>query len=364
MKWPAWWRSLGCRYPLHHGRQAKEMTRVAFDVHQKTSTFAYLDLSTRQPVTGRLLTNHQEFARLLETLPRPWVVALEATRSTPAICAWLRRLGCEIHLVDPQKLQGLAQARSAKTDRKDALLILDALEHGYLPEAYLADPAVQALRELTRAHRVLVRMGTMLRNLLRGIMARGGKAIAATDLCGAAAGEELLQWLAVADEPSNIIGALYLSLLQQVRLAVAAVDAQIKHQAADNPLAQELISQPGKGLLTTLGMLAELGDLARFEGAKQAVSYSGLAPSVQQSGEKCRTGRLPQRCNKHLRYWAVMCAQSAARSRCPSRARDAYQRVKRRHGANAGKIAAAREIIKDVYYAYQRLNQPAAASAA
>jgi transposase len=338
------------------------MTRIAFDVHQKTSTFAYLDPSSGEPVTGRILTSPEEFARLLGAWPRPWVVALEATRSTPAICAWLRRLDCEIHLVDPQKLQGLAQARSAKTDRKDALLILDALEHGYLPEAYLADPQVQALRELTRAHRALVRMGTMLRNVLRGMMARGGKVIEATNLCGAAASEELDQWLRVADEPFGVIGALYLSLLQQVRLAVAAVDEQIKQKAAHNPLAQELMSQPGKGLLTTLGMLAELGDLERFAGAKQAISYSGLAPSVQQSGEKCRTGRLPQRCNKHLRYWAVMAAQAAARSRCPSRARDAYRRVKHRHGANAGKIAAAREIIQDVYYTYQRLSPPAAAA--
>ena len=336
------------------------MTQIAFDVHQKTSTYAFLDPASRQPITGHLLTDCASFAQLLGDLPQPSIVALEATRSTPAVCAWLRQLDCEIHLVDPQRLSGLAQARSAKTDRKDALLMLDALTQDYLPEAYLADPQVQLMRELTRGHQAFVRMGTMLRNLLRGMMARAGKVIAATNLCGAGATEELRQWLAAAEEPYNLLGALYLSLLQQVRLATAAVDEQIKHLAADNPLAQELLSQPGKGLLTTLGMLAEMGDLHRFASVKQLISYSGLAPSVQQSGDKSRTGRLPKRCNKPLRYWAVMCAQATVRSKHPSRAREVYLRVKSRHGANAAKIAAAREIVKDVYYTYRRLQQSSA----
>ncbi len=336
------------------------MTQIAFDVHQATSTYAYLDPASEQPVTGRILTDCASFANLLGDLPSPWIVALEATRSTPAVCAWLRQLDCGIHLVDPQKLSGLAQARSAKTDRRDALLMLDALTHDYLPEAYLADPQVQSLRELTRAHQALVRMATMLRNLLRGMMARAGKVLAATDLCGAGATEELVQWLATVQAPYNLLGALYLSLLPQVRQATAAVDEQIKHLAADNPLARELLCQPGKGLLTTLGMLAEMGDLHRFASVKQLISYAGLAPSVQQSGDKSRTGRLPKRCNKHLRYWAVMCAQAAVRSKHPSRAREVYLRVKSRHGANAAKIAAAREIVKDVYYTYRRLQQSSA----
>ncbi|MEN6346572.1 MAG: IS110 family transposase [Armatimonadia bacterium] len=339
------------------------MTHIAFDVHQATSTYAYLDPSSQQPVVGRILTDCASFTNLLGDLPVPWIVALEATRSTPAICTWLRQLDCAIHLVDPQKLSGLAQARSAKTDRRDALLMLDALAHDYLPEAYLADPQVQRLRELTRAHWALVRMGTMLRNLLRGMMARAGKLLAATNLCGVHATEELGQWLATVEAPYNLLGALYVSLLQQVRQATAAVDEQIKHLADHNPLAQELLSQPGKGLLTTMGMLAEMGDLARFSSVKQLLSYSGLAPSVQQSGEKSRTGRLPQRCNKHLRYWAVMCAQATVHSRHPSRAKEVYLRVKSRHGANAAKIAAAREIVKDVYYAYRRLQQSQATAA-
>jgi transposase len=339
------------------------MTQVAIDIHQRTSTFAYLSPATGAEMSGRILTQPEELAKLLNQLPRPWIVALEATRSAPAVCAWLRALDCEIHLVDPQRLAGLATARAAKTDRKDAQLMLDALRHGYLPEAYLADEQVQALRELTRAHRAFVRQSTMLRNLLRGLMARAGRVIAATDLCGAAAREELGEWLASVGEPHNVIGALYLALLQQVQLALAGVDEQIKQWAAQTPLAQQLVADPGKGILTVMGMLAEIGDLARFASDKQLVSYAGLAPAVQQSGEKCRTGRLPQRCNRRLRYWAVMCAQAAARSRKSSRAKQAYLRVKRRHGANAAKIAAAREIIKDVYYAYHR-RSPAADAAA
>lgn len=333
------------------------MTQIAFDVHQKTSTFAYIDPSTGDEITGRMITSRDEFAKLLGGLPAPWTVALEATRSTPAICAWLRELDCEIHLVDPQKLTGIAETRTAKTDKKDARLILELMQRDYLPEAYLADEHVQAARELTRAHRALVRIGTMLRNLLRAMMARAGKLIEAKDLCGATATEELSQWLEQVAAPYAMIGALYLSLLQQVQLSLAAVDEQIKQATAEVPIAQELMADPGKGVLTTMGMLAEIGDINRFPSAKQLISYAGLAPSVRASGETHHSGRLPRRCNRHLRYWAVTCAQATVRSRKPSRAKQVYLRVKRRHGANTAKIAAAREIIKDVYYTYQRMHQ-------
>jgi transposase len=149
--------------------------------------------------------------------------------------------------------------------------------------------------------------------------------------------------------------ALYRSLLGQVELALGAVKQPIEATVAASPLAQALRGLPGLGTLTALGLLAEIGELGRFAGPKQLISYAGLAPNTYQSGERAQTGRLPQRCNRRLRYWAVVAAQCAARSRVDSPARRAYRRVRYRHGPNAAKIAAAREILRDVYFTAQRL---------
>jgi transposase len=70
----------------------------------------------------KIYTRRPDLAQLRGELPRPWIVVLEATRQSPAVCAWLRELDTEIHLVDPQKLAALATLRAAKTDAKDAVM--------------------------------------------------------------------------------------------------------------------------------------------------------------------------------------------------------------------------------------------------
>ena len=336
------------------------MTYFALDVHKSTSTVAYLDPSGGPVQVRRIYTRREDLAHLLGDLPGPWIVALEATRSAPAVCAWLRELDAEIHLVDPQKLSALAALRAAKTDAKDAELMLEALLHDYLPEAYLASPEVSEDRDLMRCHTALRRVSTHLRNLLRALLARQGVELAATDLCGQAAQEALDKLQQTLAPLAALLCQVYRSLLAQVEHALGVVREQIQTRVAASPLAQRLLLQPGKGPLTTLGLLAEIGDPARFPSYKQLVSYAGLAPRVAQSGDRCATGHLPQRCSRRLRHWAVLAAQCAARSRRPSPARHAYRRVCVRHGPNAAKIAAAREILRDVYFAAQRLRAEAA----
>jgi len=329
------------------------MTYLALDVHKTHSTVAYLDPSGKMQVR-RIYTQRHDLARLLDELPRPWIVALEATRQSPAVCAWLRELDAEVHLVDPQKLSALAALRAARTDAKDAELMLDALLHDYLPEAYLASPEVAEDRDLTRCHNAVQRVSTYLRNLLRSLLARQGEEVSARDLCGLGAQAALDDLEQTLPAVPALVCQVYRRVLAKGEQALRVVDSQIKAKVAADPPAQRLLAQPGKGPLTTLGMLAEIGDPERFPSYKELISYAGLAPRVYQSGDSCATGHLPQRCSRRLRHWAVLAAQCAARSRKPSPARQAYRRVCIRHGPNAAKIAAAREMLRDVYFAAQR----------
>jgi len=335
------------------------MTYMALDVHKSTSTAAYLDPSGGQVLTRRLLTQREELARLLAECPRPWIVALEATRQSPAVCAWLREFDAEIHLVNPQKLAALAALRAAKTDAKDAQLMLDALLHEYLPEAYLASPEVMEDRDLMRCHLAFRQMATQLCNLLRALLTRHGVEVAASDLRGAGAQVALDALEALLSPLAAKLCALNRQLLGGCERALGELRQLVQTEVATDPLAQRLLAQPGKGPLTTLGLLAEIGDPAWFPSYKELISYAGLAPRVYQSGEKCATGRLPQGCNRRLRHWAVLTAQCAVRSSKPSPARSAYQRVRRRHGPNTAKIAAAREILRDVYFAARQLRTEA-----
>ena len=122
-------------------------TLIAMDVHKRTSTIAALDPSTGEVMIIKALTDRNDLARKLAVLPKPWVIAVESSRHSPAVCKWLQSLGGEVRLVHPQKLAELIKLRAAKTDQIDAETMLYLMQAELLPECYL-----RPRRWLARTH--------------------------------------------------------------------------------------------------------------------------------------------------------------------------------------------------------------------
>jgi transposase len=59
--------------------------------------------------------------------------------------------------------------RKTKTDRRDAVHLLDLLRHGRFPTIWLPDPAVRDQRTLVTHRMRLVRMRTMVKNAMHAI---------------------------------------------------------------------------------------------------------------------------------------------------------------------------------------------------
>ena len=49
---------------------------------------------------------------------------------------------------------------------------------------------------------------------------------------------------------------------------------------------------PGIGALLGLTLASEIGDVARFGSPRKLIGYAGLAPKINQSGDRSRTGAL------------------------------------------------------------------------
>jgi transposase len=67
------------------------------------------------------------------------------------------------------------------------------------------------------------------------------------------------------------------------------------------PVVEALMALRGVSLITAVTVLAELGDLSRFESPRQLMSYLGLVPSEYSSGGKRRQGALTKTGNGHVR---------------------------------------------------------------
>jgi transposase len=98
-----------------------------------------------------------------------------------------------------------------------------------------------------------------------------------------------------------------------------------KHPDIDENL-KLLCSIPGVGEITAHILLAEIGDISRFDGVKQLVAYAGIAPSERQSGTSVR-GKvmINKRGSRRLRKALYMPALVATRHNQP--VKDLYLRL-------------------------------------
>ena len=75
-------------------------------------------------------------------------------------------------------------------------------------------------------------------------------------------------------------------------------------------MVEALISLRGVDVITAVTVLAELGDLTRFDSPRQLMSYLGLVPSEHSSGSHRRQGRITKTGNSHVRRVLVEAAWS------------------------------------------------------
>ena len=108
------------------------------------------------------------------------------------------------------------------------------------------------------------------------------------------------------------------TVLREYRAAVADVAArltrledEIAEVAQRGPhaaLLGALQTLRGVGLVTAATLVAELGDLRRFEHPSQLMAYVGLVPSEHSSGGRQRRGAITKTGNAHVRHVLVEAA--------------------------------------------------------
>ena len=331
------------------------MSYVALDVHQRNSTMVFLDPATGEIGVRTFPSGRQELHQALAPLELPWIVALEATRITPPFVEWLRATPAEVHLANPRRLKAMAAGQPIKTDARDARWMLQLLVHGLLPECYLAPPAITDRRVLIRGYQALRRTSTAQRNQVRVGLVQAGLILPATDLRGKRAQAQVEALLAQLPPARQLVTTRHWELLAETEAQLAQVSAEIVAQAQAHPVPTALTKLPGLGETSAFAMWAEIGEVTRFAHVKYLLSYAGLAPVVADSDTHHGPRHLPRECNKHLRNWCVQAAQTAARCDLPSKARSAWRRLANSGRRKSAPIAAARELLSDVYYTWRRV---------
>jgi transposase len=138
--------------------------------------------------------------------------------------------------------------------------------------------------------------------------------------------------------------AVLLEVIDDLERQLVPIEAELRPMARADARVQLLMTIPGVAELLGLTLATEIGEISRFASAGRLVGYAGLSPTVIQSGQSSRTGRLSKAGSTTLRWAAVEAAQHAWRPSNPWN--ELYAEVKRRHGkANPAKAAVARKVL-------------------
>ena len=163
-------------------------------------------------------------------------------------------------------------------------------------------------------------------------------------------------------EPVNLILSSSLLTIRTLSTQLKPLDKAIAAQLAATP-PQTLSSVPGLGPVFTAGIVAEIGDVNRFEREESLAKFAGLTWRRHQSGEFEGEDRpLSRTGNAYLRYYLVEAANSVRHS-CPEFG--FYYRKKfgeaTRHKHRRALVLTARKLVRLIHSMLRsgRIYQPA-----
>jgi len=338
---------------------------------------------------------YDQLLAYLSRLDGPVTVGLEATgHYWLGLYSLLAEADYDLVVLNPLQVHAYRRSgiRKRKTDRYDALWIADYIRISQQRQASMVQPALAQLRELTRFRAglteqigeckqkvitILDRVFPEYETLFSSIFIQSSRQLLAEALSPQEFAEldlsELSQRLqqasrgrhgqAKAEEIQALarrsVGVGFLTdalrvqmacLLQQLDLLESQrqqLDAEIEAMLAEVP--QFITSIPGVGPVSGATILAEIGDVHRFDSPEKLVAYAGIDPVVYQSGQfEAKETRMSKRGSPYLRH-ALWQAAFAA-SRFDPGLQAYYQRKRaegKAHGTAMGAIC--RKLLHRIY---------------
>jgi transposase len=225
------------------------------------------------------------------------------------LCRFLHGHGYECIIVCPSKVPRRPGDR-VKTNRRDADQLARLYRAGELSGIAVPDPQDEAVRDFLRARYQISRQQHRARQQLKMFLLRhniryGGK----TSWTPAH-----LRYLARIKMPFPEQQFVFQEMLHVITEATAHLERYEAHLPGVvagwrwEPVVRALMSLRGVALLTAGTLVAELGDLHRFEHPSKLMGYLGLVPSEDSTGDERHQGGLTKMGNGYARRALVEAA--------------------------------------------------------
>ena len=323
------------------------MIAIGVDVHKRQCTVAIQQEDGKLGCFGPMENTREGWRELLEQLPPEAEIALEVSTSGYFAMSVLEEAGWRerAHWVHTAGIDSLRKQKYDRLDAKRLARKLSVADRDPLPEAWFPPPAIRALRLRARQRCWLAVLRTQVKNRLQSLLQMHGLRPPVTDVFGVAG----RAWLAAQALPAATGESVEQLLRVHDFLCQELAKAEGYLHAVDRqfPELARLRTLPGIGEILAPVIWSELGTLERFRSAEAWVNYTGLVPSLYESGEVSIRGGITHQGSAWVRWALVQAANSVIQGVSPLARR--YRRLRRRKPANVAKTAVARSLARCVY---------------
>ncbi len=320
------------------------MIIIGCDFHPSWQQVAWLDTETGETGEHKLVHAAGEAERFYRRWLAPALIGMESTGNCQWLIDLLAELGHEVWIGDAAQIRA-TMVRQQKTDRRDAVPLLELLVEGRFPRIWVPSSGERDQRQLLMHRYKLVTLRARVKNELQHLALNQG--VQKKRKLWSAAGQKLLGELPLKPWASRRREDL-LQVLSMLDQQIAPLDEAVREAAEESEMARLLMTQPGVGPITALAFVLTMGDVKRFARGKQVASYLGLIPREYSSGGRQRLGSISKQGNRFLRMLLVEAAQTAVRYDPGFRKQYLHRCHQKPRGV--AKVAAARKLAIRLYW--------------
>lgn len=318
------------------------MKYVGLDVHKETIHGTVMDERGAVLKSGEFFNTKSGFERFFRGIADA-EVAMEAGYGWQPPYELLEGMRYRVKLAHPHETR--LTAKKIKTDATDSEKLAQLLRTGILPEAYAPPKHIRELRDLLYRRTYLVRTQTKFKNKTKAELAKRwikpGR-------------EELFSRPGKAVLRSFGIDAIedYLTVIEALEEPIKGLSKRIQFLAGESADAKLLMTIPGVGHFSALAILAEIGDIHRFDSSEELCSYAGLVPSTEESGGIVWHGKITKQGRKLMRWTLDLCVK--VHRKYDTKLTNYWKRMAKIKGKKSANVATARKLLKVMYWMLKR----------
>jgi transposase len=280
---------------------------IGMDVHKDSMAVAYVAQAHGAEVTflgtiGTRQCDIDQLIRKMQSKATHLIFVYEAGPCGYWLYRYLTKKGYDCWVVAPSLIPKKPGDR-VKTDRRDAVQLARLARSGDLTAVYVPKVEDEAIRDLARAREDTLRDLKSAKFRLKAFLLRHDIRYTGRATWGPAH----LRWLAevVCPTPAQqIVFQEYVRAVNEHTERLQRLEQALHAQATSwrlQPVVEALQALRGVQCLAAATLVAEIGDLTRFESPRELMKCLGLIPSEYTSAERRRQGAMTKAGHTHAR---------------------------------------------------------------